>query len=51
MVNNELPRNGFDAYLKEHGLIVTVCDGAITICDGDCENCGDEDEDGENVKR
>lgn len=44
MTNNDLPRNGLDAWLKEHKLAVRICDGAITICDGDCENCG-EDED------
>lgn len=37
--------NAMSDWLKENGLIITICDGAITICDGDCENCGeDEDE-------
>lgn len=32
-------------FLQEHGLVVRICDGAVTICDGDCENCeGEEDE-------
>jgi hypothetical protein len=34
----------FDEWLQENGLVVRVCDGAITICDGDCENCGEEED-------
>lgn len=40
----ELPKNGFEAFLQERGLVVRICDGALTICDGDCENCGEEDD-------
>lgn len=46
----ELPKNGLEAFLQERGLVVRICDGAITICDGDCENCEnceeEDDEDG-----
>ena len=26
-------------WMNANGLVVRICDGAITICDGDCENC------------
>ena len=31
-------------FLEEKGLMIRICNGAITFCDGDCENCGEEDE-------
>lgn len=37
--------NGLHDFLEEHGLVVRICDGAITFCDGDCENCWEENED------
>lgn len=32
-------------FLEENGLVIRICDGAITICDGDCEHCGEDEED------
>lgn len=37
--------NGLKDFLEERGLVLRICDGAITICDGDCENCGEDEED------
>ena len=36
-------KNGLAEFMEEHGLVLRICDGAITICDGDCEHCGDTD--------
>jgi hypothetical protein len=36
--------NTMKDWMEANGLIITVCEGAVTICDGDCENCGSEDE-------
>lgn len=34
-------------FMEQQGLVLRICDGAITFCDGDCENCGgDDDESG-----
>lgn len=34
----------FEEWMQENGLVLRICDGAITICDGDCENCDAEDD-------
>ena len=44
-VASKANENGLKDFLEQHGLVMRVCDGAITFCDGDCENCGEEDED------
>ena len=35
--------NTMKAWLEENGLVIRICDGAITICDGGCANCGEEE--------
>ena len=34
--------NEFQDFLDKHGLVIRICDGAVTICDGKCEECEDE---------
>lgn len=38
-------KNAMMDWLQENGLVIRICDGAITICDGDCENCGEDEDD------
>lgn len=40
------PQQRMQAFLERNGLVVRICDGAITFCDGDCEHCEDNEEDG-----
>lgn len=40
-------KNKFTEWMQANGLVLRICDGAITICDGDCEHCGEEDEEDE----
>ena len=35
-------KNGLAQFMEEHGLVLRICDGAITFCDGDCKNCAEE---------
>lgn len=35
--------NPLTEFMKEHGLVMRICDGAVTICDGNCENCEEEE--------
>jgi len=43
----ETNNNRFNEWLNQNGLVIRICEGAITICDGDCEHCGEEEfEDG-----
>ena len=37
-------KNKLTDFMEEHGLVLRICDGAVTFCDGDCENCENEDE-------
>lgn len=37
-------QNGMRDWLEENGLVIRICEGAITICDGDCDNCVDDEE-------
>lgn len=39
-----MEENSMQAWLRENGLVIRICDGAITICDGDCERCMEDDE-------
>lgn len=43
--------NSLQAFLQERGLVVRICDGAVTICDGDCENCEGEEDNADQVDR
>lgn len=36
--------NTMSDWLNENGLVIRICNGAVTICDGDCDNCNDGDE-------
>ena len=36
--------NELSEYMERHGLVVRICNGAVTFCDGDCDNCEDEDD-------
>lgn len=36
-------KDNFAKWLSDNGLVVRICDGAITICDGNCENCEEDD--------
>lgn len=37
--------NTFAGWMQENGLVLRICNGAITICDGDCDNCEDYEDD------
>lgn len=34
--------NELAEYMERHGLVLRICDGAVTFCDGNCENCEDD---------
>ena len=38
-------KNPLQDFMERHGLVLRICDGAITFCDGNCEKCGEEDSD------
>lgn len=34
----------FQQFLDGHGLVIRICNGAVTICDGNCMECEEEEE-------
>ena len=39
-----IDKNPLQEFMQDNGLVLRLCDGAITFCDGDCENCNWEDD-------